>query len=260
MPDDPADETVEIQWVYTPADFFFGKIECAFGDYSVEIERGHVTARMSAIFYKPGIDFRRALTEMLRNYFFVWQLDKLVAFEIHEGGVNRVLPDGRINSTLAVNNCSHGQISDNVDLVQMHRTGAIVPNTQREERFDAMRKLADFRLRHASDPTTRRMLKSHGDSIAKPEQKLFCLYEIWDALMEYFEGGKNAQRILNIPQKDLDTFNEITCERQLRQGRHRGRHDTLRDATAGELDDARRIAQDMMERYWSYLDDQQRAK
>jgi hypothetical protein len=260
MLDNPHEETVEIQWVYTPADFFDGKIERDCEGYSVEIEGGRAVTRMSAAFYKPGPDFRPALTEELRNYFRVWQLDRPIAFEIHDGGVNRLCPDGRINSTLAAHSCSQEQVSDNVDLVQMDRTGAIVRDAGREERFDALKKLAEFRLRHASDPTTLRMLKSQADSIAKPEEALFCLYEIWDALMEKYKGRKNAQRVLNIPQEQLDTFNNLTCKRQLRQSRHRGRFNNLRDATAEELVEARRIAQLMVEGYWKYLDDQQRAK
>ena len=100
------------------------------------------------------------------------------------------------------------------------------------------------------------MLESHAGSIATPGEELAYLYEIWDALMEKFEGGKKAQSVLNIPQEDLNTFNDITCERPLRQGRHRGRNDTLRDATAGELDEARRIAQDLIKKYIDLLDGQ----
>jgi len=51
--------------------------------------------------------------------------------------------------------------------------------------------------------------------------------------MKKFEGRKKTQSVLCIPQEDLDTLNDITCDRPLRQGRHRGRHDALRDATAG---------------------------
>jgi hypothetical protein len=183
-----------------------------------------------------------------------------VAFEVQEGGVERLLPDGKIESTLAVSPAAFPPIASGpADPVQMDRTGTIVRNKRREKRFEAMKKLAEFRFRHSSDATTLKMLKSFADSIAKPEEALFCLYEIWDALMKKM-GKKNAPIVLNNPQEDLITFRDITCNRPLRRSRHRGRNDTLHDATTRELDDARRIAKDMMEGYWKFLDDRQRAK
>jgi hypothetical protein len=253
MPDNPTEETVEIQWFYTPVDFFEEKVVRDCGDYTFEIAGGRITARMSAAFYKPGPDFQHALTEELRSYFSVWQLDRPAAFEIHEGGVDRLWPDGLIISTLAPQECFQAQTADQVDLVQMDSTGAIVRDTRRE-RIEAMKKRAEFRLRHASDPTTRRMLKGHAASLAKPDEELFCLYEIWDALMDKFGGRDNALNVLDISPETKTRFYDLTCNFPLRQGRQRGLHDTLRDATAEELDEARRIAQDMMERYWRYLD------
>jgi len=256
MADNPAEETVEIQWVYTPADFFDEKVERNCESYSVEIEGGRATARMSAAFYRPGGDFQHALTEELRSYFRLWQLDRRRVFEIRGPSVRRIHPDGRTDITICVDGIVCVSEVGDINLRWTDASGVV--HDSRREHFAAMKGKVELKLRHASDPKAHRMLESHAGSIATPGEELVYLYEIWDALMERFEGGKNAQNVLNIPQEDLNTFNDITCERPLRQGRHRGRSDTLRDATAGELDEARRIAQLMMEKYWRYLDDQQR--
>jgi hypothetical protein len=51
MPENPPEETVEVQWVYTPADFFEEKIVWESGVCPIEIERGHIAARMSVVFF-----------------------------------------------------------------------------------------------------------------------------------------------------------------------------------------------------------------
>jgi hypothetical protein len=258
MSNDPAEETVEIQWVYTPADFFDGKIERDCKDYSVEIEGGHATARISAAFYRPGGAFQHALAEELRSYFRLWQLDRRKVFEIRGPSVRRVHPNGTRDITIVVDEVVGVLEAGTPNIISTDANGVV--HDARQEHFEAMRNLVELKLRHAFDPKAHRMLESHASSIAAPGEELVYLYEIWDALMEKFEGGKIAQGVLNIPQEDLNTFNDITCERPLRQGRHRGRFNDLRDATAAELIEARRIAQLMMEGYWKYLDDQQRAK
>ena len=256
MPDNPTEETVEIQWVYTPADFFDGKIERDCGDYTVEIEDGHATAHMSAAFYKPGRDFQHALAEELRSYFYLWQLDRRRVFEIRGPSVRRIHPDGTRDITIVLDSVVCTSEVGTPNLISTDADGVV--HDARRERFEAMKQLAEVRLRRASDPTAHRMLESHAGSIATPGEELVYLYEIWDALKEKFRGRGNPLSVLDISPETKTKFDELTCDLPLRQGRHRGRFDTLRDATAGELDEARRIARDMMERYWRYLDDQQR--
>jgi hypothetical protein len=254
MPDDPAEETVEIQWAYAPADFFDEKIERNCDGYSVEIEGGRATARMSAAFYRPGGDFQHELAEELESYFRLWQLDRRKVVDIRGPSVRRIHPDGRTDITLCVDGVVCVSEVGEVNLISTDSNGVV--HDARREHFEDMKGLVEHKLRHASDPKAHRMLESHAGSIATPGEELVYLYEIWDALMEKLAGGRNAQSVLNISQEDLDTFNDITCERPLRQGRHRGRNDTLRDATTEELDEARRIAKDMMEKYLSYLNEQ----
>lgn len=258
MPDNPPEETVEIQWVYTPADFFYEKIERNCESYSVEIEGGRAIARMSAAFYRPGGDFQHALAEELRSYFRLWQLDRRRVFEIRGPSVRRIHPDGRTDITICVDGIVCVSEVGEVNLISTDANGVV--HDARREHFEDMKGLVEHKLRHVSDPKAHRMLESHAGSIATPGEELAYLYEIWDALMKKFKGKNNALRVLGISPETKTRFYDLTCNLPLRQGRHRGRHDTLRDATAEELDDARGIAKDMMEKYWRYLDDQQTAK
>ena len=256
MPDNPPEETVEIQWVYTPADFFDEKVERNCKGYSVEIEGGRATARMSAAFYRPGGDFQHALAEELRSYFRLWQLDRRRVFEIRGPSVRRMHPDGRTDITIVVDGVVCVSEVGNLNLVSTDANGVV--HDARREQFEAMKRLVELRLRHASDPTAHRMLESHAGSIATPGEELVYLYEIWDALMEKFQGRENARSVLNISPEKLTTFYDLTCNLPLRQGRHRGRFDALRDATTEELEQARKIAREMVEQYITYLDEQQR--
>ena len=150
MPDDPADETVEIQWVYSPADFFDGKIERDCKGYSVEIKGGHVTARMSAAFYRPGGDFQHALAEELRSYFRLWQLDRRKVFEIRGPSVHRVHPNGTTDLTIAVDDAVFVSEVATPNIISTDANGVV--HDARQEHFEAMRNLVEFKLRHASDP------------------------------------------------------------------------------------------------------------
>jgi len=258
MPDNPTEETVEIQWVYTPADFFDEKIERNCEGYTVEIEGGRATARMSAAFYRPGGDFQHALAEELRSYFRLWQLDRRRVFEIRGPSVRRIHPDGRTDITICVDGIVCVSEVGDINLRWTDANGVVYDS--RREHFATMKGKVELLLCHASDQKAHRILESHAGSIASPGEELVYLYEIWDALMKKFKGKNSALRVLGILPETKTRFYDLTCNLPLRQGRHRGRHDTLRDATAGELDEARRIAQDMILGYWKYLDDRQKSK
>ena len=258
MPDDPVEETVEIQWVYTPADFFDGKIERDCKSYSVEIEDGHATARMSAAFYRPGRDFQHALADELRRYFYLWQLDRRRVFEIRGPSVRRIHPDGTSDITIVVDSVVGVSEVGTPNLISTDANGVV--HDARREHFEAMKQLVELRLRHASDPTARRMLESFDAAIRYPGNELVYLYEVWDALQTKFRRNKKAGKALGISRPNRSWLTNLANKEPLNQGRHRGRFDTLRDATVEELDKARRIAKDMIEGYWKYLDEQQRAK
>lgn len=256
MPDDPPGDTIEIHWVYTPTDLFAEKIELCRRDYTFEIEGGRVTAKMSADVYKPGSDFRKALDNELENYFRLWQLHMRKVFEIRRGGFVRIHPDGRRDIVIQVDSIVRAVEVGTPNLISISPDGTV--HDTRREQYEAGKMLAEARLDLSSDPDARRMLESYEGSIITPGEELVYLYEIWDALLEKFNGRTVAQTLLNILPVTIDRFRELTCNLPLKQGRHRGRHDVLRDATPAELDDARNIALEMIDKYQDYLINQRR--
>ncbi|MBE3124775.1 MAG: hypothetical protein IMZ57_03860 [Acidobacteria bacterium] len=258
MPDDPAEEMVEIQWVYTPADFFDGKIEHDCGNYSVEIEGGHATARMSAAFYRPGGDFQHALAEKLRSYFRLWQLDRRRVFEIRGPLARRIHPDGTTDITIVLDSVVCVSEVGTPNLISTDANGVV--HDARCEHFEAMKILVELRLPHASDPTVRRMLDSFDAAIRYPGNELVYLYEVWDALQTKFRRNKKGRKALGISRRNRSRLTNLANKEPLNQGRHRGRFDTLRDATIDELAEARNIAKEMIEKFLLYLDDRQRTR
>lgn len=250
MANNPAEETVEIHWAYIPADFFGEKAGYDCGDYSVKVEGGHATARMGAAFYKQGRDFQNTLTEELRNYFHVWQLDRRRAFEIRGPSVRHIHPDGTGAIIQVVNELVCTLEPQPCNPILAGPDGVV--HEPRRERFETTKNRACLWLCHASDLTARRMLESYDRAVREPEQVLMRLYEVWEAVAQAFGGKKNKARdVLGISYSRLEA---LANDKRLKQGRHSGRFvGPQRDATAAELDEAWRIAREMIEKYLNHL-------
>jgi pimeloyl-ACP methyl ester carboxylesterase len=84
-----------------------------------------------------------------------------------------------------------------------------------------------------------------------PDNELVHLYEIRDALTERLPDARTK---LGITRSEWSRFGQLANDEPLRQGRHRGTNvGNLRDATEGELQEARRIARKMIEAYLGLL-------
>jgi hypothetical protein len=251
---------IEIEWNYTPPSYFEEQIICEREGYSMEIEDGHITARMNADVFDSQPDFRDSLTQKLNDYFLGAQLIRRQAFEIHGGAINRVWPDGRRDTTLVVQSAFHKLTAENVDLVSTDDEGVV--HDTRRDRIDTTRNLAELSARHAAtDRTARKMLYSFDAAVRDPENELVYLYEVWEALQTKFRGEGKARKALGILRSARSRLTHLADDEPLNQGRHRGSHaGSLRNATTDELDEARAIAEDMIALYLNYLDQQQQHK
>ncbi|MGB8957950.1 MAG: hypothetical protein WCC00_02940 [Candidatus Aminicenantales bacterium] len=255
-----ADELkVEIRWVYVPAEFFEEKIVCEYDSYSVEIEGGQITARMSAAFFDSQPGLPGSLRQNLNSYFLGAQPIRRRVFEIHGGAVDRLWPDGRRDTTLVVQDVVLAHVLDQVDLIQTDDKGVVVGDTKRD-RIEATKHLAELSARYyLADPTLRKLLDSFDASVRYPGNELIYLYEIWDALQTKFRRNKKGRKALGISRSDRSWLTNLANKEPLNQGRHRGRFDTLQDATFEDLAKARLIAKEMIEKFLLYLDGPQRA-
>jgi hypothetical protein len=251
---------IEIEWSYTPPDYFEEKVVWKREGYSVEIEDGRITARMSGHFFDSQPGLRDSLTEQLRIYFLGAQPNRHRAFEIHGGAINRIWPNGRRDTTLVVHSAVQVMTSDNVDIATTDREGVV--HDTRRDRINATKNLAQLSVRHAvTDQTIRRMLDSFDAAVRYPGNELVYLYEVWDALRTKFRSESKALKALRISKPHRSRLTRLANNKPLNQGRHRGQFaGSLRDATTEELNEARAIARDMVKQYLKYLDEQQQPK
>lgn len=92
-------------------------------------------------------------------------------------------------------------------------------------------------------------MESYEGAVNDTEDELIYLYEVRDALSTHFKSSDKARMKLGIPKKKWNRLGEMANTMPLRQGRHRGEHDELRDATAEELEEARGLAREFIEAY-----------
>lgn len=86
-----------------------------------------------------------------------------------------------------------------------------------------------------------------GPSIRDPNNELIYLYEIRDALSRKFGNSDKAISVLDIPKTKWKDFGKLCNYEPLKQGRHRGQHAALRNATDIELSEARETAKTIIE-------------
>lgn len=260
MANNTTETKIEIEWNYTPPSYFEERIVLERKGYSIEIEDGHITARMSADVFDSQPDLRDSLTQELNDYFLGAQPIRRQPFEIHNGAINRVWPDGRRDTTIVVQSAVMKMTGGHVDLVHTDHEGVV--HDTRQDRIDTTKSLAELSARHAAtDRTTRKMLDSFDAAVRDPENELVHLYEVWEALTQEFRGESNARNTLGISNHVRSRLGRLANDKPLNQGRHRGRHaGSLRDASTDELDEARAIARDMLASYLRYLDEQHQHK
>ncbi len=90
-------------------------------------------------------------------------------------------------------------------------------------------------------------------SIKDPMNELIYLYEVCDALKSHFGGRMEAQEVLNISEQNWDRLHVLANNLPLAQGRHRGNHNNLREATEEEIYEAREITLQMVESYLRHV-------
>lgn len=171
------------------------------------------------------------------------------AFTLEKHSVTRVDADGRQGRTVFLECRAFVVIGDSVDFRITKADGSVVRDT-RKERVDRNRKFRDVCGRLLmSDILLGKLMESYEGAVNDTEDELIYLYEVRDALSTHFKSSDKARMKLGIPKKKWNRLGEMANTMPLRQGRHRGEHDELRDATAEELEEARGLAREFIEAY-----------
>jgi hypothetical protein len=243
---------VILDWAFTPPSYLEERIQVCRGDYVMTIADGKAEARMDAEVFDRDPLIRKTLHDALNDRLLAAQLVTHQEYTLSKSSMVRIAPDGKrhifIEPEAAVIRLSTGT----PDLILTDADGNVVMDTRRD-RIEEKNTIAELIQKHRpTDTLLDALLKSYQASISDPDNELIHLYEIRDALVEKFR--KKARKQLNITDSEWSRFGHLANDEPLRQGRHRGKKaGKLRDATEGELQEARGIARKMIETYLKLL-------
>lgn len=244
-----------LDWTFSPPDYFEEPIEISRQDYAMTIADGQVHAKIDSAIYEAEPGLRDRLHQALNDRFLGVQLLTHRAYELSRPNVTRVHPDGRRDIFVTLEPISVKASVGRVDFRVTDKDGNVVADSKRE-RIEKKKSLAELIAAHrAKDVLLTSLLQSHAAAVRDPNNELVHLYEIRDALKTEFKGEHATRAALGIGRTQWSRFGALCNDEPLRQGRHRGENaGVLRDATEGELMEAREIARAMIEAYLQYLE------
>ncbi len=146
----------------------------------------------------------------------------------------------------------HAQAVSLVDFSITNERGEVVRDTRAERLAEHGRFIASLRPKMANGVLSS-MVDSYCTALDDPANEFVHLWELWDAADKHFGGDREARKALGVSRSDRRTFGTLCNDAALNQGRHRGMHEKLRDATPEELAEARRIAVAIIEAFAALL-------
>jgi hypothetical protein len=245
--------TVVLQWHFTPPDYFEQSITVSREDYTLVIDNGKVEATVLAEVYDAAPSMHDELHGALTARFLGAQLLSHSSFELSRPSMTRVRPDGGSDISVELEGEVIRTSLGVLDTQFQDQHGNIVSDSRRD-RIEQRQSLAELISAHSGDLLLTALLASHRTSVRDPDNELVHLYEIRDALGAKFGGEMKTRNALGIAGSQWSRLGQLCSDEPLRQGRHRGKKWTvLRDATHGELEEARAIAHSMIEKYVQWL-------
>lgn len=246
---------IVLDWSFSPPDYFEEPIEISRRDYTMTIADGKVRAKINSATYEARPEMREEVHNALNDRFLGVQLLTHRAYELSRPNVTRVHPDGRRDIFFEIEGASIKVSAGAVDFLITDKDGNVITDSKRE-RIERKKSLSALIEAHrAKDKLLASLLQSQAAAIRDPNNELVHLYEIRDALRTRFKDERAARTALGFSRTKWSRFGTLCNDMPLRQGRHRGQNaGALRDATEGELIEARGIARAMIEAYLQYLD------
>lgn len=246
---------IVIEWQYEPKEYFEDQICIKYQDFELIIDNGLAETRLNPSYADSVDSLVSTLSQDLESRFLAVQVMTHEQYKLSKPSRYDIRLDGRRNVHIQVDSAVCVASGGKVDLIQRDAYGNIISDT-RQERINKKRKLGDlaakFRLK---DPTLDQMLRSYSASVSDQKNELIHLYEIRDAAKKKFGNATKAKAKLNITISQWNTLGRLANDEPLTQGRHRGQNPgALRDADISELEQARRIAANIIESYLDYLE------
>jgi len=249
-------QTIDIfEWTFSPSDYFETPFEVVRDDYTMTIDNGRVEARIDALVFDADPSIRDLIHRGLIDRFLGAQVVSFRPYELSDPKRTRLQPDGRRDTFIELKGAAAVASVGTFDVLVTRRDGSVATDSKRE-RVDRKKTLADLVAFHSpSDAALAAMLVSYSTAIQDPQNELVHLYEIRDCLSTRFGGKASAIASLGLHASEWSKLGQLCNDEPLRQGRHRGTAmSVLRDASEAELQEARKIARNMIQLYLSYLE------
>ena len=252
---DDKENIVVLEWRFSPSDYFEEPIQIKRDDYVMTISSGTVEARIRPEIYDKDQSMRDRLHSSLNDQFLGVQLFSHKPYELSKASMYRLHPDGRKAIAIFPESLVLTMSMGKPDIIVNDRDGNVISDS-RHERLQKKRELAELVDKyHQKDPVVAFLLNSYNGAVKDPDNELVHLYDIRDAIEKKFGRKSAAKRALGITEKQWSRLGNLADREPLNQGRHRGKYPgVLRDATEGELKEARDIARNFVEAYLDYLE------
>ena len=252
---DNTEDIVVLEWKFSPPDYFEEPIHIKRDDYIMTISNGTVEARIRPEIYDKDQSMRDRLYSSLNDRFLGVQLFSHKPYELSKASMYRLHPDGRKDITIFPESCVMTMTMGEPDIIVTDKDGNIISDSKKA-RVQKKRELAELVEKYRQkDSFVASLLKSYNEAVNDPDNELVHLYEIRDAIAEKFGGEPGARSGLGITGTQWSRLGKLANDEPLKQGRHRGKNPgILRDATEGELKEARGIARNLVEAYLDYLE------
>jgi len=248
-----AETEVLLEWTYSPRDFFESEIEVARSDYTVNIPSSAISTRLRAFEFDADDGIRQRLHDALFDLMCGVQLVTRKPFQLSKSRLTRIEPDGRRHIFVEPEGAVLTLSGFPVDTTVTDASVKVIADSK-QERINGKAELAELVAKYSpEDDLLKSMLQSYSTSVSDPNNELFHLYEVRDALSTAFGGEAKAREALNISRDAWSRFGQLCNDEPLRQGRHRGKNfESRRDASEAELREGRAAALAMINAYLSF--------
>ncbi|REJ78753.1 MAG: hypothetical protein DWQ47_04725 [Acidobacteria bacterium] len=249
---------VELEFEYSPEDFFEFEFSCEVDEGILTIDQGIVKFKFigSESVASPALEAK--IVELARREFLARQLLNHRQFEFGGCTFTSIDDDG--------NRKNHGfhsvdeklSFREKMDFVIEDRDGNIIRDSKNERKEKEERFLNLVREASLKDRAVGELMEFYHSSVLDPRNEFHHLYQIRELLRERLGKDLGILKALGISKDKLSQFGNITNEYPVEQGRHQGKFsDLLREATQEELSEIREISKELIERFATYVIEQE---
>jgi hypothetical protein len=242
--------TTVLESTYKPDTFFEEKLDINLMGGSIVLESGKIRGEFPGELYDEGRDFRDKVQTFIARIFVSQQVKTLKDYSLSNMAMSREYPDGRRDCIGFPETVSATAIDgSSIDFVHKDSNGEIILDTKAERLSDQeeYRKKAAVLLE--TDEIMKKITGSLSAAISDRKNLFIHLEEIREVLKKEFGGEKETPKALGISAKDWNHFGKLANDDPLAEGRHRGKHLELRNASREEIGWALQFSKVLIEKY-----------